>query len=78
MTPLIRKLLGMNWLLVAMTLTLAILGVVAVYSASAFRTEDYWHKQALWVGVGMVVLGRWEGLVVEALGAVEDQEVHPE
>ena len=55
MTPLIRKLLGMNWLLVAMTLTLAILGVVAVYSASAFRTEDYWHKQTLWVGIGLVV-----------------------
>ncbi len=56
MTPLIRKLLGMNWLLVGTALALAVLGVVAVYSASAFRTEDYWHKQALWVAVGVVVL----------------------
>jgi rod shape determining protein RodA len=55
MTPLIRKLLGMNWLLVGTTLALAVIGVVAVYSASAFRTEDYWHKQAVWVGFGVVV-----------------------
>jgi rod shape determining protein RodA len=53
MTPLIRKLLGMNWLLVATALTLAVLGVVAVYSASAFRTDEYWHKQAAWVGIGV-------------------------
>ena len=54
-TPLIRKLLRMNWVLVGTALTLAVLGVVAVYSASAFRTEDYWHKQAVWVAFGAVV-----------------------
>ncbi len=55
MTPLIRKLLSMNWLLVALTLTLAGAGIVAVYSATYFRTEEYWHKQGIWVAVGLVV-----------------------
>jgi len=55
MTPLIRKLLGMNWLIVGLSIGLCILGVVAVYSASAFREDTYWHKQAIWVGAGIVV-----------------------
>jgi rod shape determining protein RodA len=55
MTPLIRKLLGMNWVLVAAAVALAIFGVVAVYSATYFRTDEYWHKQAQWVGVGLIV-----------------------
>jgi len=55
MTPLIRKLLGMNWVLVAVTLAIAVFGVVAVYSATFFRTDEYWHKQAVWVGAGLVV-----------------------
>ncbi len=55
MTPLIRKLLGMNWILFASALVLSVLGIIAVYSASSFRTEDYWHKQAVWVGIGIAV-----------------------
>ena len=55
MTPLIRKLLGMNWVLVGLSIGLCILGVIAVYSASAFREDTYWHKQAVWVGAGIVV-----------------------
>ncbi len=59
MTPLIRKLLGMNWVLVGLSIALCILGVVAVYSASAFRSDElsqsYWHKQAVWVAAGIVV-----------------------
>ncbi len=55
MTPLIRKLLGMNWVLVGLSIGLCILGVIAVYSASAFREDTYWHKQAIWVGIGVVV-----------------------
>ena len=59
MTPLIRKLLGMNWLIVGLTVGLAILGIIAVYGASAFRddalSQGYWHKQAIWVGGGVVV-----------------------
>ncbi len=55
MTPLIRKLLGMNWVLIAATLALSVFGVIAVYSATFFRTDEYWHKQAVWVGAGLVV-----------------------
>src|SRR4051794_23257935 len=55
MTPLIRKLLGMNWVLVATALALSVFGVIAVYSATYFRTDEYWHKQAVWVGGGAVV-----------------------
>jgi rod shape determining protein RodA len=56
MTPLIRKLLGMNWVLLAATIVLALFGVIAVYSATFFRTDDYWHKQATWVGAGVAVM----------------------
>ncbi len=55
MTPFLRKLLGMNWLLFGVMMALAIFGVVAVYSATYFRTDDYWHKQAIWVGIGTVI-----------------------
>jgi rod shape determining protein RodA len=55
MTPLIRKLLGMNWLLFALAVVLCAAGVVAVYSATYFRTEEYWHKQAIWVAAGVAV-----------------------
>ena len=55
MTPFLRKFLGMNWLLVGISFLLCVLGVVAVYSASSFRTDDYWHKQTIWVCVGVVV-----------------------
>src|SRR5262245_56538251 len=55
MTPLIRKLLGMNWVMVITIIALSVFGVIAVYSASFFRTDEYWHKQATWVGVGLAV-----------------------
>ncbi|MEP6938072.1 MAG: FtsW/RodA/SpoVE family cell cycle protein [Chthoniobacterales bacterium] len=56
MTPFLRKLLGMNWLLLANMLALAIFGVIAIYSATYMREDsaaaDFWHKQANWVAVG--------------------------
>lgn len=55
MTPLIRKLLGLNWVLVAAVIVLSVFGVIAVYSATFFRTDEYWHKQATWVAVGLAV-----------------------
>jgi rod shape determining protein RodA len=45
----------MNWLLIGCMLTLSIFGIIAVYSATYFRTDEYWHKQATWVGVGLGV-----------------------
>jgi rod shape determining protein RodA len=45
----------MNWVLFASMMLLALFGIVAVYSASYFKTDDYWHKQSVWVGIGAVV-----------------------
>ena len=53
MTPFLRKLIGMNWVLFASMMGLAIFGVVAVYSATFFKTDEYWHRQTMWVTVGL-------------------------
>src|SRR5213076_3493548 len=56
MTPFLRKLLGLNWLLLTTKLALAIFGVVAIYSATYMRGDsvaaEFWRKQANWVAVG--------------------------
>ena len=56
MTPFLRKLLGLNWLLLFNMLALAIFGVIAIYSATYMRedgiTSEFWRKQASWVAVG--------------------------
>ena len=56
MTPFLRKLLGLNWLLLALMLALAVFGVIAIYSATYMREDpgaaDFWRKQANWVAVG--------------------------
>jgi rod shape determining protein RodA len=55
MTPFLRKLIGMNWVLFASMCALAIFGVIAVYSATYFKTDEYWHRQAVWVAVGLAI-----------------------
>lgn len=56
MTPFLRKLLGLNWLLLVTMLGLAIFGVIAIYSATYMREDsvasEFWRKQANWVVVG--------------------------
>src|SRR6195256_4343149 len=56
MTPFLRKLLGLNWLLLATILALAVFGVIAIYSATYMREDsiasEFWRKQANWVVVG--------------------------
>ena len=56
MTPFLRKLLGLNWLLLLLMLALAVFGVIAIYSATYMREDpvaaDFWRKQANWVVVG--------------------------
>jgi rod shape determining protein RodA len=58
MTPLLRKLLGLNWVLLLTMLALAIFGVIAIYSATYMREEsvasEFWRKQANWVAVGFL------------------------
>jgi rod shape determining protein RodA len=56
MTPFLRKLLGLNWMLFLVMMALAVFGVVAIYSATYMRQDpvasDFWRKQANWVAVG--------------------------
>ena len=56
MTPFLRKLLGMNWLLFASVLVIAMAGVLFVNGASYLQPEHrYWQNQAKWVGIGFLV-----------------------
>src|SRR6202047_1834251 len=56
MTPFLRKLLGLNWILLIVMLALAVFGVIAIYSATYMREDpvaaDFWRNQANWVVVG--------------------------
>src|SRR3984893_6368982 len=56
MTPFLRKLLGMNWLLLVNMMALAVFGGIAIYSATYMREDpmasEFWRKQANWVIVG--------------------------
>jgi len=84
MTPFLRKLLGLNWLLVLNMLALAIFGVIAIYSATYMREDsvaaDFWRKQANWVLVGFFAFMivslidyrwvRWGALPMYLLGIV--------
>ena len=58
MTPFLRKLLGLNWLLLTNMLALAVFGVIAIYSATYMRQDpaasEFWRKQATWVAIGFV------------------------
>ncbi len=56
MTPFLRKLLGMNWLLFASVVVIAMAGVLFVNGASYLQPEHrYWQNQAKWAGIGMIV-----------------------
>jgi rod shape determining protein RodA len=56
MTPLLRKLLGMNWLLFAAVVVIALAGILFIHGASYLQpSERYWQMQAKWVGIGLVV-----------------------
>ena len=55
MTPLLRKLMGINWLVAGLTILLSLFGVVAVYSATYFRTGEYWEKQLVFAAGGLLV-----------------------
>src|SRR5256886_4433785 len=84
MTPFLRKLLGLNWLLLIVMLALAIFGVVAIYSATYMREDpvaaDFWRKQANWVAVGFFAFMvaslvdyrwiRWGALPMYLLGII--------
>ncbi|MBV9392031.1 MAG: rod shape-determining protein RodA [Verrucomicrobia bacterium] len=59
MNSLLRKLLAMNWVLVALAFGLATFGVLAIYSATYMRAEAYlaeiWRRQIVWLVIGLVI-----------------------
>jgi rod shape determining protein RodA len=58
MTPLLRKILGMNWLLVLTMLALAVFGVYAIESAARHLPNggDYYaQRQKMWIIGGCVI-----------------------
>jgi rod shape determining protein RodA len=56
MTPFLRKLLGMNWLLFASVVIIALAGILFINGASYLHPEErYWQNQAKWVGYGIVI-----------------------
>jgi len=59
MTPLLRKFLGMHWLLITVMLALAVFGVVAIYSCTYMRDNPayylMWRKQTAWVGISFAI-----------------------
>src|SRR5688572_32066697 len=56
MTPFLRKLLGMNWLLFASVIVIALAGILFINGASYLHPDErYWQNQAKWVGYGIVI-----------------------
>ncbi len=59
MTPLLRKFLGINWILFFTMIGLLILGVFSIYSASEFRPDPgmslIWKKQIRMIVAGLIV-----------------------
>jgi rod shape determining protein RodA len=56
MTPFLRKLLGMNWLLFASVVAIGLAGILFVNGASYMQTKvNYWQGQAKWICIGLVV-----------------------
>ncbi|MEM7014419.1 MAG: FtsW/RodA/SpoVE family cell cycle protein, partial [Verrucomicrobiota bacterium] len=58
MTPLFRKFLGMNWLLVLNMFGLLIFGIFCIVSATYYKggiMEDMWSKQVIFIGIGTVI-----------------------
>ena len=59
MTPLFKKFLGINWILMFTMAGLLTFGIYAIYNASSFRTDSplnldiKWKDQITWIGLGV-------------------------
>lgn len=53
--PLLRMLAGVRWAMLVAALLLSVIGLATVHSASSELAIDYLPRQALWVGVGLLV-----------------------
>ena len=57
MTPFLRKLIGMNWLLFAAVVVISMAGVFFIHGATEHITDGkpYWQDHARFVGFGLIV-----------------------
>jgi rod shape determining protein RodA len=57
MTPFLRKLIGMNWLLFAAVVVIALAGVFFIQGATEHFTSEktYWQDHARFVGIGLII-----------------------
>lgn len=55
MTSLARKLGSFQWPLLLLALLLGGFGIFAIYSATWMRDADFWNRQLIWLGVGLVI-----------------------
>ncbi len=60
MTPLFKKFLGINWILIITMAGLLTFGVYAIFNASSFRESTdlalKWRQQITWIGLGIPFL----------------------
>lgn len=58
MTPLFRKFLGMNWVLVLNMFGLLIFGVFCIYAATGLKDgplQTIWNKQVIFIAIGTII-----------------------
>jgi rod shape determining protein RodA len=55
MTYLLRKFTGLNWPLFGLVIALGLFGILAIYSATWMREQDFWNRQLVWLGIGLIV-----------------------
>ncbi|MEX1044596.1 MAG: rod shape-determining protein RodA [Chthoniobacterales bacterium] len=55
MTTYVRKLTGLHWPLLILVLLLGAFGIFAIYSATWMREQDFWNRQLIWLGAGLVL-----------------------
>jgi len=55
MTFLLRKFTGINWPLFGLVAALGLFGIFAIYSATWMREQDFWNRQLVWLGLGLLV-----------------------
>lgn len=55
MTYFVRKIGGLQWPLLVLVAVLGLFGVFAIYSATWMREQDFWNRQLVWLGLGLLV-----------------------
>lgn len=51
----VRKIAGLQWPLLLLVILLGAFGIFAIYSATWMREQDFWHRQLVFLIVGLVL-----------------------